>query len=274
MLVREISDLHTEFWSFNKFERMLDRIVPRLDTDKETVLVLAGDLGTFAHYASTLKPLLNLLAKRFLHVLITYGNHEWYHSRVWGNEETYWKDKKLPANVHILTDDYKIIDDVVFIGATLWTDFNNADPIAMFHCRGGMNDYECIRMEGDAGPYTSIGTKLTPEHTLAAHYKSRKFIFNALHILRDTVRKSVVFTHHLPTEMSVPKRFKGDLLNHAFFSNIDEDIAFTGPDIWFHGHTHDSVDYKLGETRIICNPFGYHASQVNKEYNPILTLEL
>jgi hypothetical protein len=28
------------------------------------------------------------------------------------------------------------------------------------------------------------------------------------------------------------------------------------PALWIHGHTHDSFDYLVGPTRIVCNPKG------------------
>jgi len=27
--------------------------------------------------------------------------------------------------------------------------------------------------------------------------------------------------------------------------------------LWIHGHTHESFDYMVGDTRIVCNPRGY-----------------
>lgn len=278
MKVRICSDLHCEFWDFNKFERLLNMRLPELPTDKESVLVIAGDSGTFKHYPSTLKPLFNLVAQRFNKVIVVYGNHEWYHTDIWGEEKKFWEDKKLPENVHILQNDYLIIDDVVFIGATLWTSFNDRDFLAMSHGRDSMNDYQCIRLSYDhdaTGPYSSPYSKrITPEMTVDVHEKSKAYILKAVGLDVFESLKKVVVTHHMPSEQSVPARFSGDLLNYAFFTELGNEIAHKGPDIWVHGHTHDSKDYMIGETRIICNPFGYHAQCENKEYNPTLILEL
>lgn len=41
---------------------------------------------------------------------------------------------------------------------------------------------------------------------------------------------------------------------------------------WFFGHTHDSFDYKVSETRVICNPKGYGSE--NKDFNPNLIIHL
>jgi Icc-related predicted phosphoesterase len=247
--------------------------LPPLSTDAESVLCLGGDSGLFAYYPTTLKPLFNLLSKRFKAVVAVYGNHEWYNSRTWGTEKEFWNDKKLPDNVHILHDDYIIFNDIAFIGATLWTNFNNSDPLALFHASRSMSDFECIRMEGQAGPYTIIGTRLTPEMTVDSHIKSDNFIFRAIDILKECHR-TVVVTHHLPSEQSVDDRFEGDLLNYAYFTELGDKIAHHAPDLWIHGHTHSSCSYMINDTQIECNPLGYHGSQTNKSYIKDLVIDI
>jgi hypothetical protein len=34
--------------------------------------------------------------------------------------------------------------------------------------------------------------------------------------------------------------------------------------LWIHGHTHDSFDYRLNGTRVVCNPRGYAKDGVNE----------
>ena len=29
---------------------------------------------------------------------------------------------------------------------------------------------------------------------------------------------------------------------------------------WLFGHTHDAMDFELGNTRLVCNPHGYYGS--------------
>jgi Icc-related predicted phosphoesterase len=67
----------------------------------------------------------------------------------------------------------------------------------------------------------------------------------------------VVITHYLPSQKSVSPRFKGSQTNAFFVSEMDELIDEKKPALWVHGHTHDSADYQLSNTRIVCNPFGY-----------------
>ena len=42
------------------------------------------------------------------------------------------------------------------------------------------------------------------------------------------------------------------------------------------GHTHDSFDYPLGATRVVCNPRGYSQNGVNENpaFNPSFQLEV
>jgi hypothetical protein len=56
MLVRPFSDIHIEFWPANNVARILGMVVPALPTDKETVAVIAGDLGFGPAY-----PIINVL---------------------------------------------------------------------------------------------------------------------------------------------------------------------------------------------------------------------
>ena len=40
-----------------------------------------------------------------------------------------------------------------------------------------------------------------------------------------------------------------------------------GPDLWIHGHTHDTIDRDLHGTRVVCNPSGYR-----QEYGTVFNL--
>ena len=49
-------------------------------------------------------------------------------------------------------------------------------------------------------------------------------------------------------------------------------VAASRARLWIHGHTHDSFDYRLNETRVVCNPRGYATEGVNE--NPWFDLNL
>jgi len=45
---------------------------------------------------------------------------------------------------------------------------------------------------------------------------------------------------------------------------MDDYILEHKPNVWIHGHLHNTTLYKIGDTRIICNPLGYPYENMNK----------
>ncbi len=71
-------------------------------------------------------------------------------------------------------------------------------------------------------------------------------------------------THHAPSPLSVHPRYAGSPLNAAFVSDLSRVAGGGRAALWIHGHTHDSFDYDLGGTRVVCNPRGYAKDGVNE----------
>lgn len=278
MKIKVISDLHTCWWGHQtnkeKFKRILNHVLPPQEGDKDCVLVCAGDMGKFHNsYDNTLKILYKELSKRFQHVITTSGNHEYYSSSgIWGHEEEYWKDRtKLPDNVHFLDNDFKVIEGVMFIGSCLWTNCNNRDPVVMYHTEKGMNDY--VQIKKGEGAYGAI--RLTSEDTVERHEASVKFILDALKIAKKENFKPVIVTHHAPSVKSVHKKYAGDLVNFAFYSDLEWITDLFNIPLWVHGHTHNSFDYSIDYTRVVCNPFGYIGTMdQNPEFNTNLIVKV
>ena len=82
-----------------------------------------------------------------------------------------------------------------------------------------------------------------------------------------------VATHHYPSANSVPHRFDDDPLTPAFSSRLEWLIEKYQPALWVHGHTHDSFDYNIGNTRVICNPAGYD-HEPNPDFRWDLVVEI
>jgi len=263
MLVRPFSDIHAEFWPQHKINRILGMVVPPLPADRETVALIAGDVG-LAHRQETWLKALSVFSKQFLAVVYVEGNHFFYHNDFFGRIHELKNKLSLPRNVHFLENESVEIDNVVFVGATLWTDFQGKDFFKMQQARKNMNDFVVIKKP--------TGQRLLPEDTVDLFNESRKFIFDAI---RDAgSRKTVVVTHHGISTLSIHERFRGDSLNYAFMTDLSNEIIEHGPDLWVHGHTHNSFSYKLGKTRVIVNPYGYKEVEVNPQYNKNLVIEL
>lgn len=263
MLVRPLSDLHVEFWPQNRVPHLLETIVPRLPTDPRTVVLIAGDLG-LAHRQETWLKVLSIFSKQFLAVVYVEGNHFFYHNDYFGRIHELKNKLSLPKNVHFLENESVEIDGVFFVGATLWTDFQGQDFFKMQHARKSMNDFIVIKK--------GAGQRLLPEDTVHLFYESKKYIFDTIRTADK--KRTVVVSHHGVSPLSVHERFRGDSLNCAFMTDLSSEIIDNGPDLWIHGHTHNSFDYMLGETRVIVNPYGYKDVEVNPQFDRELVIGL
>lgn len=188
---------------------------------------------------------------QFPHVIYVAGNHEFYHGR-WKASLQHLRDECAKFNnVYFLENDVKVINDVTFIGATLWTDMNKGDPLTLHAINDMMNDFKIIR--NDEHGYT----KLRPAHAMHRHQQTISYLKA---VLPDMIGRKIVFAgHHAPCKQSTHPKYKGEyLMNGAYSSDLSEFIL-DHPEIklWTHGHTHDPFDYMIGSTRIACNPRGY-----------------
>jgi len=155
-----------------------------------------------------------------------------------------------------------------FIAATLWTDFqlHGTPAESMVVAQDKLDDFKVIRIER--------GYKLRhlrPSDAARLHNVSVDFLREELG--RSFSGTTVVITHHAPSPGSIAPRFLGDPLNPAFASNLDALIREYEPSLWIHGHMHDSFDYRIGRTRVVCNPRGYFPDQLNPKFDPLLVVE-
>jgi predicted phosphohydrolase len=198
MLVRPFSDLHVEFWQPNKIPRILEMVIPPLPTDKETVALVAGDIG-LAHRQETWLKVISLLAKQFMAVIYVEGNHFFYHNDFFGRIQELKAKVSLPRNVHFLENESVEINGVLFVGAILWTDFLGKDFFKMQYARTHMNDFFVIKK--------ADGKHLIPEDTVELFEQSKRFIFETLVAAGD--KKRVVVTHHGVSSLSIHDQYRG-----------------------------------------------------------------
>lgn len=251
MRLHIVSDLHLEFGSF---------ALPETDSD---VLVLAGDIALHTHgieWAASVA--------RDRPVIYVAGNHEFYSSHLSGLAAQMRK-RADELGVHLLDNDEVIIGSVRFLGTTLWTDFQlygaGAAAIqAMNAADRYMTDFKLIRYGGKR--------LFTARDSARIHHASVQWLRQRLAVQHDG--PTVVVTHHCPHPRSTPERFVGDNLTPAFCSDLSSLIEEFQPNLWVHGHTHDSYNYVVGKTQVVCNPRGYVGREVNTDFRPDLVVEL
>lgn len=180
------------------------------------------------------------------------GNHDWY-----GDSYDF---VKVYTNQIV-----EIIHDTVFISCTLWCNWQGEkltlDDLKTWYPT--LNDFHHI--EG-----------LNHNTVVDLFNSDFKFIKNSIEKYKD--KKIVIVTHFAPSKKSIHHKYEGDRANRYFVNDLD-DFILANPNIkcWIHGHTHSSLDYKIGECRVICNPRGYKmrdGSYENPDFNPELIIEV
>lgn len=248
MKIQILSDLHLEFAAFD------------LRIQDADVLILAGDTDLGSRGIAWV-----MANVRDIPVLYVLGNHEYYgHSLP--KLVTELREATQGSNISILENDKVIIDDVEFLGCTLWTDFRlfGEDPkIAGIAVQQAMMDYRKIRVSPGYSKLRSIDTAMLNAKSVSWMKQQGT----------ATAKKRVVITHHAPSRRSVPDRFQNDSISAGYASNLDELVVNSGAKLWIHGHIHDPVDYLLGDTRVISNPRGY-PGEVSVNFNDKLVIEI
>jgi predicted phosphodiesterase len=253
MKLHILSDLHNEISPF-----LIDP-----NSHSADVIVLAGDISKGDRGIAWARG--QWPTKQIIYVA---GNHEFY-GQIRKNVISSIRLAAKQYDVHFLDDDEVIIDRVRFVGGTLWTDFklfgDHLQKDCMRKAINGLNDFRVIN-EGDK--------VFSPNDALALFEKSYGYLKQRL-TCAPFNGKTVVVTHHLPSELSIADRFKDDPLSACFASNTDDLLGHN--ELWIHGHTHDSFDYMVDGTRVVCNPRGYSFSKnsvENLEFNPALIVEI
>jgi len=235
-----LSDLHLEFL-IDPFHYL----PPKRDDDKETVVLLAGDilLGWDA------VDWIERIAPRFKAVCYILGNHEFYHNdfqEVPKQVDALIADAKLD-NVHFLNNRFVTIDDTRIIGTTLWNDFNGQDPKSMTLASWRMSDYQVI-WNGDK--------VLRPEDTLDSYQMNVDFLQTELSKKHNG--PTVVMTHHLPSFEFISEEFRHEKeLNGAYASDLSDIYSKHDIDLWVFGHSHQALTLEMNNTLFVSNARGY-----------------
>lgn len=237
MKILPVSDLHFEF--HRDHGKSFTNSLPEAD-----VVCLAGDIATPPIIVDALKR----FGDHYKNVLYVKGNHDCYGSSILEMDEVLKQFED--TNIHILENSNITIDEQRFIGCSLWFPW---DPDNHWY-RHNMSDFSEI--------------KKIDEQVYERNRESVKY-------LNSNITKSDwVMTHYLPSQKCVAPEWKGSQLNRFFVCEIDKLIFEEEPKIWQYGHTHTSGDFILGGTRMICNPYGYHRYDINKQFNENLIIEI
>ena len=290
MKVALCSDLHLEFGT-----------VSLKNSGDVDVLILSGDICV-ARDLMEYEPLVSEsmrfgksdryhdffaeCSREFPHVVYVVGNHEHYHGDFAHTISDLKKRLGYLKNLHILDKETFELNDVVFIGGTLWTDMNKEDPLTLHAVGRMMNDFRCVDNSNRVVNYKTFdnpekptfrtrSARFSTEDAVGDHKKMLEYI-KIVYEQTPVEKTIVVVGHHTPSFFSCHPQYKDDtLMNGGYHSDLSEFIL-DRPRIklWTHGHTHELFDYMMGECRVVCNPRGYIGHEVIADNFKLKVIEL
>jgi predicted phosphodiesterase len=274
---RFFSDLHLEFDT--------NFTIPNLK--KNQVIIFAGDINSQGRKKTLNIRTLNLLMpliENGNHIIWVNGNHDYYGNKIHKVDELFQALDDKYENFHFLNDSSVLINEIEFLGGTLWTDIDNQNPLIYREYGAVKSTGEYISEEGIAD-YKKIFVKRENPHV---HYNTLKtldtvtFHLKTLNFIKSRIGKhpkQVVVTHHTPSiDFIDTKRWKKNSITHYnFYSELDE--LAENFDFWVAGHSHKKVNKKKKNVHYLSNPRGYvgtdDLNDVVNEFEPelIITVE-
>lgn len=217
-----LSDLHWEFHS--DFGLNFSKFIP-----ENEFLILAGDIACwqnklrFFYFDAFLE-----LSNKFKQIIYVFGNHEYYKSNFYEAKNNAQCCLEKINNLIILDNQFITLNNTKVLGTTLWYK---------------LPEYGNMKINDD----------LITDYYEIDFLNKKSISF----LEREIEKDSIVITHHLPSWKSIAKEHEYNPNNRFYVTNLLPLIEITEPKYWIHGHTHESCDYIVNNTNVICNPFGY-----------------
>lgn len=251
MTIQYCSDLHLEFRENKQY--LTDNPL----TLNGEVLLLAGDIVPFA-VMNKYVAFFDFLADHFETTYWIPGNHEYYHSDL--ADRCGSLHEKIRSNVVLVNNvaiDHK---GIRFVFSTLWS---HISPANQWTIQQAMADFQVIRYKGK--PFTPFD--YNEQHQLCVDFLKAE--------LELKFKKTIVVSHHVPTFLNYPEKYKGDALNEGFAVELFNLIEPSGVDYWIYGHHHQYIpEFIIGSTMLKTNQLGYVKYKEHLSFNSKAVIEL
>ncbi|UYM17963.1 metallophosphoesterase [Endozoicomonas euniceicola] len=261
------SDLHNEMQDHSLIDE------PKvISSDKADIFVLAGDIHNGIESIQYAK---SVAKKHNKPVIFIAGNHEYYGHDLIETEKILRKESSSEENVYFLEKDSIVLNNIRFLGCTLWSNFELYEQVipgskafCMAWSEGRINDFSKITMNNRA---ISSGDMENLNQD-CMQWLQKEF-------LMPHSGPTVVITHFAPVPDCVDEKWKKEPpefneLSPYFVNNLTEFITTWQPDFWFYGHTHSNICLKIGKTQIISNQKGYPSEEDSTGYRPDMLIKV
>lgn len=239
--------------------------VPPLVPGVETVIVAGDTCEGLVRAVETLRRAYPSPTE----IVMVAGNHEMWSPR-WSFEE-HFEAGHVAAELHevrLLENSVEFLGNTRVLGCTLWTDYEicgeDLRGVAMRSAAETMLDHRRIKWSRD--PWM----RFRPAEGRILHLQSRNFLERELE--KPHSGPTIVVCHHGMTLDAVPPRQRLGILSAAYASEMLPMIDRFQPDLVVTGHTHHSIDFLRGRTRMISNPAGYACE--SRAFDPTFVIEV
>lgn len=242
MKINFFSDIHLEFGGIP---------LPLTDAD---VIVAAGDIGVGRQGLDWLK-------HSVVPVVYVAGNHEFYDGD-YDEIVRLLRRQAVGTPVNFLNNECYILDDVRFLGCTLWTSLGDGVGSKLEEMYAIVNDFKQIRR----------GKRRLMLSDYISLYQD-SLVWLEMELARPFHGPTVVVTHHAP----LPFCWKGPATSRkrfAYCNDLRTILERYDIPLWIHGHTHFVNDFVYSRTRVLCNPRGYNRQGLVAGFDPCLTVEI
>jgi Icc-related predicted phosphoesterase len=229
------------------------------------VVVVAGDVARPA-------PAIDWLKQFDVPTVFVAGNHEFYGGDLSGTLAQL-RELARGTSVRVLERNEWRHGGVRFLGCTLWSD-HRLYASDQERELGLAQSAEFIRDFSRIGVAPGFAQKFSPAISQLLFDSAVDWLDGKFAETHDG--PTVVVTHFAPSRQSIHPRFAGSPINACFVSDLEARILRWQPQLWLHGHTHDSFDYRIGGTRVVANPRGYAPEGVveNTHFDAAFVIEL
>jgi len=235
MKIQYCSDLHLEFKENKEFLNE-NPLKPSGE-----ILVLAGDIVPFAVMRKH-NYFFDYVSANFSETYWLPGNHEYYHSDI--AEYSDLKLREIRSNVFLLNNTVIEKDNLRLVFSSLWSHINEQNQWAI---QQSISDFHVIKFNKE---------RLLPFQFNELHEECLSFLKKELQ--GDYAGNTLVVTHHVPTFLNYPEKYKGSNLNEAFGVELFDFIDNSKVDYWVFGHHHVNVGpFNIGKTNMLTNQLGY-----------------
>ena len=267
MKVLIISDLHYDYNSHSlgiEFEYGFENKLNEVD-----LVLIAGDTtGDFEQTSLFFNRLKQKINSNTV-IACVGGNHLGYNRIKNGYENTKenaiftLKQNFNSEPIYFLENSVLEVGEYVVVGACLYTDFKlyNTQDFSKQISEYYINDFNYVQtMDYDLGIIRYVNS----DDYIKWHKHSVDFIEQTCQKYKD--KKIILLTHFLVTPKSISKKYIDNSLNPFYCTNLEWLFdKYENIELVVSGHSHESSDIKIGNTRIILEPYGYF---LREQYTP------